>query len=59
MNVHLSPKQRECIGKRLHEEVEVLEEEQDANVEHYCSNVYPLTLLLIVCPAHPQSGKER
>ena len=58
MGLILSPKQRERIGKRLHEEVEVLEEEQDAYVEHYRPNVYPLALLLIVSPAHPHSGKE-
>ena len=59
MHVHLSPKQRECICKRLHEEVEVLEEEQDANVEHYRPYVYPLALLLIISHAHPHSAKER
>ena len=59
MHVHISPKQRERIGKRLHEEVEVLEEEQDAYVEHYRPNVYPLAFLLIVSPTHPHSGKER
>ena len=58
MHIHLSPKQRERICKRLHEEVEVLEEEQDANVEHYRPYV-PLAILLIVSPAHPHSGKER
>ena len=51
------PKSQERL--KVLKKIEILEKEQDANVQHYSPNVYPLALLLIVSPVHPHSGKER
>ena len=58
MHTQLCAEQREGIGKRLHKEVEILENEQNAHVEHYRPHVNPFAPRCIFGSAYPPSGEE-